>query len=68
MNKAKDTIAIILATGLIALLGVIVVGDFYIAFKEMRPVDESVIDLLSMAITGVVGIIAGYLAGKPSAT
>ena len=53
-----------LAGGLIALLVVIVVGDFYVALHENRPVDESVINLLQMAVTGVIGIVAGYLSGK----
>jgi len=47
------------------LLAMIVGGDFYIAFKEMRPVDDSVIELLQMSITGIVGIIAGYISSKP---
>ncbi len=46
------------------LLMVIVIGDFYVALQEHRPVDESVVNLLQMAVTGVIGIIAGYLSGK----
>jgi|TARA_B100001971_G_scaffold174530_1_gene167868 hypothetical protein len=53
-----------LAAGLIVLLVVIVVGDFYVALHENRPVDESIINLLQMAVTGVIGIVAGYLSGK----
>ena len=53
-----------LAAGLIVLLVVIVVGDFYVALHENRPVDESVINLLQMAVTGVIGVVAGYLSGK----
>ena len=53
-----------LAGGLIVLLVVIVIGDFYVALHENRPVDESVINLLQMAVTGVIGIVAGYLSGK----
>ena len=53
-----------LAGGLIMLLVVIVIGDFYVALHENRPVDESVINLLQMAVTGVIGIVAGYLSGK----
>lgn len=47
-----------------SLLMVIVLGDFYVALQEHRPVDESVVNLLQMAVTGVIGIIAGYLSGK----
>ncbi len=64
MKSVKDWTCLILTTGLMLLLMVIVVGDFYVALKEHRPVDESVINLLQMAVTGVIGIIAGYLSGK----
>ena len=64
MKTVKDWTCLILTSGLMLLLMVIVVGDFYVALKERRPVDESVINLLQMAVTGVIGIIAGYLSGK----
>ena len=64
MKSVKDWTCLILTSGLMLLLMVIVVGDFYVALKEHRPVDESVINLLQMAVTGVIGIIAGYLSGK----
>ena len=64
MTQFKDWICMTLAGGLIVLLVVIVVGDFYVALHENRPVDESVINLLQMAVTGVIGIVAGYLSGK----
>jgi hypothetical protein len=53
-----------LTRGLIFLLVIIVIGDFYIALHEMRPVDESVIHLLQTAIVGVVGIIGTYFGMK----
>jgi uncharacterized membrane protein len=62
LKNVKDVSIIILVIGLVALLGLIVVGDFWIALVENRPVDESVINLLKMAITGIVGIVAGYVA------
>ena len=64
MKTVKDWTCLILTSGLMLLLMVIVVGDFYVALKEHRPVDDSVINLLQMAVTGVIGIIAGYLSGK----
>ena len=64
MKTVKDWTCLILTSGLMLLLMVIVVGDFYVALKEHRPVDESVINLLQMAVTGVIGILAGYLSGK----
>jgi len=64
LRNAKDVTVLILSIGLMVLLIVIVIGDFYIALHENRPVDESVINLLQMAVTGIVGIVAGYLSGK----
>ena len=64
MKTVKDWTCLILTSGLLLLLMVIVVGDFYIALQEHRPIDESVVNLLQMAVTGVIGIIAGYLSGK----
>lgn len=61
----KDKVIMILAGGLVFLLVFIVAADFSTAFRAGRAPDEGVVELLKMAITGVVGIIAGYLAGKP---
>jgi succinate dehydrogenase hydrophobic anchor subunit len=66
-NEMKDWIVMALAFGVIVLLFVIVLGDFYIAVQENRPPDKDVINLLSMAITGIVGIIAGFISGKNAA-
>ena len=63
-QRMKDWTVLILALGLMGLLLVITIGDFYVAIHEKRPVDESVINLLSMAVTGIVGIVAGYVTGK----
>ena len=64
MKTVKAWTCLILTTGLMLLLMVIVVGDFYVSLQEHRPIDESVVNLLQMAVTGVIGIIAGYLSGK----
>ena len=68
MKTVKDWTCLILTAGLMSLLMVIVLGDFYVALQEHRPVDESVINLLQMAVTGVIGIVAGYLSGKETNT
>ena len=47
-----------------ALLMTIVIGDFYVALHENRPVDENIVQLLQMAVTGIIGVVAGYLGGK----
>ena len=64
MKNIKDLTCVSLAIGFMTLLMIIVVGDFYVSLKEHRPVDESVINLLQMAVTGIIGVVAGYLSGK----
>jgi F0F1-type ATP synthase membrane subunit a len=63
-TNVKDWIVFVLSVGLMILLMIIVIGDFYVALQEHRPVDESIVNLLQMAVTGIVGIVAGYLSGK----
>ena len=60
----KDKIVLTLSLGLILLLSAIIGFDFAIALQEQRGPDGGVIELLQMSITGIVGIVAGYLAGK----
>lgn len=60
----KDKVVMILTGGLVFLLVFIVIADFSTALRAGRAPDNGVIELLKMSITGVVGIIAGYLAGK----
>ena len=59
--STKDKIIILLVGGLISLLFIITIGDFYVSVKEHKPVDEGVINLLKMSITGIIGIVAGYM-------
>ena len=61
----KNIIVLIMASGLMMLLLVIVIGDFYVALEEKRPVDESVIQLLQMSVTGIIGLVAGFISNKP---
>ncbi len=60
----KDKVIMMLTGGLVFLLVFIVIADFSTALRAGRAPDSGVIELLKMAITGVVGIIAGYLAGR----
>lgn len=64
IKNLKDLIIVALVVGVLSLLGLIIVGDYYVALQENRPVDESVITLMKMALTGLIGIIAGYVGGK----
>ena len=64
IKNLKDLIIVVLVAGVLSLLGVIIVGDYYVALQENRPVDESIITLMKMALTGLIGIIAGYIGSK----
>lgn len=64
IKNLKDLIIVALVIGVLSLLGVIIIGDYYVALQENRPIDESVITLMKMALTGLIGIIAGYIGSK----
>ena len=64
IKNLKDLIICILVAGVLTLLGIIIVGDYYVALQENRPVDESVITLMKMALTGLIGIIARYIGSR----
>ena len=64
IKNLKDLVIILLTGGVLALLGVIIIGDYYVAVSENRPIDEEVITLMKMALTGLIGIIAGYMCSK----
>ncbi len=63
-QKVKDWTIALMVGGLLILLAIITIGDYYVALKENRPIDDSVVELLQMSITGMVGIIAGYVSGN----
>ena len=62
MEMMKSITVLILSVGLMSLLGLIVVDEFMMANAHGGALDANVIELLQMAITGVVGIVAGFLA------
>tara|TARA_B110001450_G_scaffold224647_1_gene222394 strand:- start:658 stop:843 length:186 start_codon:yes stop_codon:yes gene_type:complete len=57
----KDRVLFVMVFGLLGILAILVVGDFYIAINENRSPDESIVELLKMSITGFIGVIAGYM-------
>ena len=63
MNN-RDRIILIMVGGIMTLLTIIVLGDFWISLKENRPIDKDVIQLLQMSITGLIGIVGGYFGSK----
>ena len=64
IKNVKDMVVCILVGGVLTLLGVIIIGDYIVALQENRPVDESVITLMKMSLTGLIGIIAGWMGSK----
>tara|TARA_B100001057_G_scaffold213757_1_gene214137 strand:- start:2661 stop:2858 length:198 start_codon:yes stop_codon:yes gene_type:complete len=64
MKNFKDIVILIITIGVLVLLGVIIVGDYWIALAENRPVDDSVITLMKMSVTGLIGVIGGYIGGR----
>ena len=61
IKNFKDAIIAIITLGVLILLGVIIVGDYIVALEEHRPVDESVITLMKMSVTGLIGITCSLL-------
>ena len=64
IKNFKDIVILLITSGVLILLGTIIVGDYIVALQENRPVDESVITLMKIALTGLIGIIAGYIGSK----
>jgi len=64
IKNLKDLIICVLVAGVLGLLGIVIIGDYYVALQENRPVDESVITLMKMSLTGMIGIIAGYVGSR----
>ena len=64
IKNFKDTVVFLITAGVLILLAVIIVGDYWVALEENRPVDESIITLMKMSVTGLIGVIGGYIGGK----
>tara|TARA_R100001082_G_scaffold81707_1_gene48615 strand:- start:817 stop:1029 length:213 start_codon:yes stop_codon:yes gene_type:complete len=66
MDSMKHITVMILAIGLMSLLGLIVVDEFMMAAEHGGKFDEGILALLNNALVGVVGIVAGYVTGSKS--
>ena len=64
MSNMKHITVMILAIGLMGLLGLIVVDEFMIASEHGGKVDDGILALLNNALVGIVGIVAGYVTGN----
>jgi len=43
------------------LLGLIVVDEFMVASEHNAELDQNIIELLQMSITGIIGVVAGFV-------
>ena len=64
IKNFKDIVLLLITSGVLVLLGIIILGDYYVALQENRPVDESIITLMKMSVTGLIGVIGGYIGGS----
>ena len=64
MKYIKDIIVLVLVVGLMSIIGLIVVDEFKMANEHGGSIDESIIGLLQMSLTGVIGVVGGYVGGK----
>ena len=64
IKNYRDIIVLLITVGILLLLAIIIIGDYYVAIEENRPVDESIITILKMSITGLVGVVGGYIGGS----
>ncbi len=68
----KDKVMFILAAGVMAALGMAIVGDYIVAGLETQATGEAVevssdvMTLVQTALGGVIGIIGGYFGAKGS--
>ncbi len=61
-----DKIVYTITAGVLLLLAGIIIGDYIIAVKTGREINSEIITLMKMSITGLIGIIGGYMGGKQS--
>ena len=66
IKNFKDIVVLLITTGVLTLLGIIIIGDYWVAVKEDRPIDDSIIVLMKMSVTGLIGVIGGYIGGSKS--
>ena len=64
MKYTKDLIVLVLVMGIMGILGLIVVDEFMMANDHGGELDDSVVGLLQMSLTGVIGVVGGYIGGK----
>jgi hypothetical protein len=64
MENIKGIIVLVMAVSLMSILGLIVVDEFMMARENGAELDSNIIELLQMSITGIIGIVAGYVGAR----
>ena len=64
MRYMKDIVVLVMAIGLMGILALIVYDEFAMANAHGGELDENIIGLLQMSMTGVIGVVGGYVGGK----
>lgn len=64
--KFANYIIMVITVGVMLLLCAIIVGDYVVAIETNRHINPEIITLMKMSITGLIGIIGGYMGGKQS--
>jgi hypothetical protein len=53
IKNFKDIVILLITSGVLILLATIIIGDYIVALEENSPVDESIITLMKMSVTGL---------------
>lgn len=61
VSNIKGFIVLVMAVGLMGILGLIVLDEFMLAAEHGGDLDGNIIELLQMSITGIIGLVAGYV-------
>ena len=60
----KDVIVLVLVLGLMSILGLIIYDEFKMANEHGGELHPDIIALLQMSLTGIIGVVGGYVGGK----
>ena len=61
VSNIKGFIVLVMAVGLMGILGLIVLDEFMLAAEHGGDLDGNIVELLQMSITGIIGLVAGYV-------
>ena len=64
MPYMKDITMLILVIGLMSILGLIIYDEFKMANEHGGELHPDIISLLQMSLTGIIGVVGGYVGGR----